>query len=139
MERWTAQDSAETRARISAADTLLVQWARWQRSEGPWRVNYPRCSSFAWNLKSSSEESQPVARSRAPDGFDDDMMRVDALLSHWRMTRKALWKLVKAEYLSGGSAETKAKRLRMPRTTYRQQLDIMRVELFTMLMHANTE
>lgn len=130
--RWTPEDSAEYQHRIAVADAYLVAWVRWARTEGPWKVGYPKRAPF-YHLMHRDPEAISVPRETSVDGLDEDMMRVDAVVAVWRIARRGNWKLIRTEYMSHGSSEVKARRLGLTRLAYRQRLDSLRLELMAAL------
>lgn len=133
LERWSAEDSAEAKARQAEVDLRLSGWARWQLSASPDQLYYPRSSSFAAAMKPQEDEAQAGARHVRQDVSctDEEALEVDAILARWKTDHRGWWKVIRKEYLTSGPSEKKAAELGIKsRTEYRAQLDMARITMW---------
>jgi hypothetical protein len=130
LDRLSPEDSQLWKSRINWADGRLEAWARWQRTDGPHRVDYPRQSSFACVMKPADEEPQAGARHVAMDATDDEAMRIDAVVSDWKVHHRNWFRVVRKEYLTLGATEKKARELGVSRVEYLRLLDALRADLW---------
>lgn len=132
LERWSPEDSAEYKDRVSDADRRLEAWARWQRTASPDKLSYPCSSSFGCVMSPGEEEAQAGAKHLRSDltCTDEEALEVDAVLADWRIHHRGWWKVARKEYLTMGASEKKARELGLNRAEYRRQLDALRIGMW---------
>lgn len=118
---WTDEDRIAESERIKRGRLYLERWSRWQRATGI-RLDYSPTSTVVPVV--APEEPQAGARHVSVMPPDDEAMAVDGVLAQWRVHRKRYWKLIRVEYMTGGSSEQKARRCGFgSRADYRKRLE----------------
>jgi len=132
VDRWEPKDSEERRERIKDADTRLEAWAKWASHQ----AGGGGASSSNWFMAlgpPAPEDQQAGAKHVAEVCPDDEAMEVDAIIAGWKVSEPWFWKVVRKEYRTYGTQESKARSMGLNRPFYRQQLDELRLALWRAL------
>ena len=108
-------------------DRVLTTWAIWTHTKSV-RLGYPQAGNI-WGLVTPMQEPRKFELSMT----DDQMQQVDHAIAQkpWRLRM-----MVFVEYCLHEPQEVKGRRFGLKRTTYRDQLDRLRVNLYEELQPA---